>query len=90
MKQDKRYFVYPEAVFFDDKIDKKNNWTTIAYNFKKDSYIKIKQPGYKILRLIDENPGVSLPQLIKMSKENKDYIIRFLQKLIDENIITEK
>lgn len=87
MLKDKKFFVNSVAVFFDNKIDKENGWETLVCNPVNSNYIKVNPEGYKILRVIEENPGLNFFEVVFKAKKNEDVAQKFLQKMIDENVV---
>lgn len=88
--QNKKYYINQSATFFDDEIDRVNNWKTIVLNSATRNFLEINHSGYEILRTIDQNPGIEEVELIFRIKKTKNVIKKFLKKMISENIIQAK
>ena len=86
----KKFFVNPRAVLLDDKIDKANGWETIVFNQIKQRYIKVNPAGYKILKVIDDNPGLQSSQIAFETKKSEDVVLKFIKQMYDENIVLAK
>lgn len=85
--EDKTFFTNLEAVLFSDELDAKNSYETIACNWGNGTYIKINPFGYKILRVIDENPGLSLGKIAFKVRQREETVQRFLEQMVRENVI---
>ena len=96
MSSDK-YFLNALAVIFIPEKDKENNYSTIVFNFETENILKISKIGYEILYLLDKTPGLSLDQIIsRVSQEkhsfqlrDKQDIMKFVEKMVQENVIFE-
>ena len=87
---DKSFLINPLAVIFHDELDARNGYETIACNWNNETYIKINPPGYKILRLIDEQPGLSLVQIAFNVNQRQAAVEKFLEKMVQEKIVFAK
>lgn len=87
MVQNRKFFINSTATFFDDKIDKANRWETIVFDPVSLNYIRINPTGYKILRIIDENPGINFFELVFKTKKSEKTLQEFLETVIGENIV---
>ena len=87
MIQNEKFLINPLAVFFDDKIGKANGWETIVCNPDSSNLIRVNPPGYKILQIIEENPGINFFQVVFKVKKNEDVVQKFLRKMTDENVV---
>lgn len=87
---DKSFLINSLAVIFHDELDARNGYETIACNWNNETYIKINPSGYKILRIIDEQPGLSLAQIAFKVKQREAAVEKFLEKMAQENIVFVK
>jgi len=84
------FLINPEAILFHDEIDAKNGYETIACNWVSGTYLKINPSAYRILRAIDEQPGLSLAQIAFRVEQSEDSVRKFLEQMIRENIVFAK
>jgi len=85
--QNKRLFMNQAAVVFDDEIDEANGWETIVCSPVSSNYIRINPAGYKILRAVEEEPGLSLFQVALKAKQDEELTRKFLEQMITENVV---
>lgn len=90
------YDINPLGIIFIPEIDQKNGYKTIAYDVQKDELLKINKSGYFILKIIDDNPGISFDELsekLKLVEETKGInflkVLNFLKKMVAQNIVIE-
>lgn len=83
----KRYFVNPFAVLFHPSLDLRNHYKTIVYNPTTEEIFKISRFGYKILEVIDKNPGISAEEISRLTPVAPLKIQRFLEIMNKENVI---
>lgn len=94
----KKFFTNPLGIIFCPEIDRKNNFRTIVLNPLDEKIIKVNHFGYEILRVIDENPGLSLQDIIRLVSQkrgeadwqNGERINEFINQMVKENVIFEK
>ncbi|MBI4058095.1 hypothetical protein HY405_02195 [Candidatus Microgenomates bacterium] len=84
---DKTFLINPQAILFHDELDPGNGFETVACNWRNETYLKINLSGYKILRVIDEQPGLSLAQIAFKVKQGETIVLRFLGMMVRENIV---
>ncbi len=82
--------VNPKTVLFHDGLDKRNNFYTIVCNPKTEIYLKVNPLGYKILRTLEENLGVTVVEISKITGIEKETINKFVLAMKKENVIFEK
>lgn len=87
---DRNFFINPKAVLFHEELDSRNGYETIACNWSTEAYIKVNSSAYKILRVIDEQPGLSCTQITDTVKLSENAVERFLEQMIKENIVFAK
>ncbi len=88
--RDTTFFINPKAILFNDELDAKNGHETIACNWPDETYLKINSAAYRVLRVIDEQPGLSLSQIAFATRRPETSIQRFLGQMIKENIVLAK
>jgi hypothetical protein len=83
------------SVLFCPLIDKANAYNTIAYNVNSQKTHKVNGFGYLILEIIENNPGISLDDLIdkyshKVEKpiwKIRNQVESFVKEMTQENIV---
>ncbi len=80
------YLVNKDAIIFLDT-DKKNDYYTIAYDFKSDDVVAIRPLEYQLLKYIFENQPVDEKQLQVFFRNDVDGLEEILTKLVDRNIL---
>ena len=94
----KKLFVNPLGVIFCPEIDQKNNFQTIVFNPLKEKIIKVNRFGYEILKIVDENRGLYLQNIIQLVSQkrgetdwqNEKKVNKFIDQMIKENVVFEK
>lgn len=94
----KKIFINPLGVIFCPEIDQKNNFQTIVFNPLKEKIIKVNRFGYEILKVIDENSGLYLQNIIQLVSQKRNEVAwqsekkisEFINQMIKENIVFEK
>ena len=92
------YFLDPFSIVFHPRLDARNNFQTVAYNWEKQNVLKVNQFGYEILKILDEKPGLSLDELCELvSQKYKTQqeqirlkLVKFIEQMVKENVIKEK
>lgn len=87
---DRTFIINPQAILFHDELDARNAYETIACNWVNETYIKINPSAYKILRAIDEHPGLSLAEIAFKVKQRETPVQKFLEQMVKENIVFAK
>lgn len=91
---DQKYQINLYSILFHPELDKFNGYETIAYNWDNENIFKIDKNAYRILKIIDENPGITLKEIvIRLNpmitdgdyQQNK--IQEFLDMMVKENIV---
>lgn len=82
-----RFWINPLAIIFLEEIDRENGYETIACDWEKEEFIKINSSAYKILRAIDNTPGISLLELSKTFPQNDSRLEKFLKKMVEKNMV---
>lgn len=80
-----KYFINPLAVLFHSFLDKQNNYETIVFNPQTENIFKINHFGYDILKAIEENPGITLDYW-----QNEAKITKFINQMVEENVVIER
>ena len=81
------------AVVFHPQLDRLNKCHTIVCNWKNEKVIKITPFGYKILKIIADNPGISSKRIFSLLRNSQDenrnnhLTVEFLRVMILENIV---
>lgn len=83
-------FINPRAVLFHDYLDKRNGYHTVVCNTKTETYLKVNPSGYKILRAIDENPGISTVEISEITGIKEESIKKFIVRMAKENVVFVK
>lgn len=85
-----KLFVNPRAVLFHDYLDKRNNYHTIVCNPNTETYLKINPTGYKILRTIEQNRGLSLTNISDLIGIKEGSVKKFILAMLKENVVFVK
>lgn len=85
-----KFLVNTRAVLFHDYLDKRNGYNSVVCNPKTETYLKINQTGYKILRIIDEDPGITLNEILNTVKVRKEVIEKFILAMVGQNVVFTK
>ncbi len=86
----KKYFINPFVVLFHTELDQKNNFTTIVFNPDTERVLKVNSFGYRVLKVIYENPGIKLMEISKLISVKPLKVGKFLETMIKENSVFEK
>lgn len=94
----KKYFINPLAVLFHPGIDARNDYRTIVYNWKTQNILKVNRFGYEVLKVLNERSRLSLDELCRLVSQRrktaewqiKSKIVKFIEQMVEENIINEK
>lgn len=81
------FFINPLSIVFLPAIDEKNSYETIACDWNKEEFIKINSLGYRILKAIDDNPGISLLQLSKFLHQDELKLEKFLREMRERHVV---
>lgn len=84
------FYINPLSIIFLESIDRMNGYETIACNWEKEEFLKINSSAYKILRAIDNTPGISFPELSKTFPENTSKLEKFLKRMVEKNIVWQR
>ena len=84
------------SVLFCPLIDKANAYKTIVYNANSQKTHKVNGFGYLILEIIENNPGISLTDLVnnychtvnKPEWKIRNQVESFIKQMTSENIVT--
>lgn len=83
-------FINPLSIIFLPDIDRINGLRTVACNWEKEEYFKINPSAYKILKIINDRPGITLPELSKIVEDGGQKLAIFLMKMVDKNTVIIK
>ena len=83
----KKLYINDRACFFDQGMDRFNNYWSVVFNPVKERYIKINPSGYKILKVIEENPSISFFELLSRLQVEENSLKRFLENMVQEKIV---
>ncbi|MBI5358589.1 PqqD family protein [Candidatus Amesbacteria bacterium] len=83
------------SVLFCPLIDKVNDYNTIVYNVNSNTNHKVNSFGYFILEIVENNPGISLDDLVdkysrKVGKpiwKIRNQVESFVKEMMRENIV---
>ncbi len=77
------------------QIDKENGYRTIVCNMKLQTTLKVNSFGYRLLEILENNPGISFDILLtkystsvkKSAWEVKNEVESFINQMINENVV---
>jgi len=94
----RRYSTNPLAVLFHPSLDEQNGCETLVFNPQTRNILKVNHFGYNILNAVDKNPGITLNGACELVSQkygliywqNESKILKFIERMVEENIIFEK
>lgn len=89
-EQGHKFVLNPYGVLFHPQIDKLNHYKTLVFNSETGKYLKVNRFGYSILKMIDDNLGISLPKVAKLLNQEVTKIEKFVNLMIQENVVLEE
>lgn len=95
---DQKYRVNVYGILFHPELDKFNGYETIACNWDNENIFKIDKNAYKILKIIDDNPRISLEEIVSYlvptatvgNNYEQNKIREFLDTMVKENILHQE
>lgn len=91
---DQKYRINVYGILFHPELDKFNDYETIACNWDNENIFKIDKNAYRILKIIDENPGIFLKEIVMrlnpmgaIGDYQQNKIQEFLDMMVKENIV---
>lgn len=84
-----KLYLDPLCVIFVPDLDHELGYETLIFDRIRDEIIKIDKYGYKILKTINDNPGINIDQMVfKMGQSiNRKNLERFISTMTNYDII---